>query len=208
MTNMKFQLPRLGRRRHGEIPGRQAGEGKRRILARRIVERSPTHDFEAKNSDVMGRGFDHPDAAFQATAGMESGVFGGDGFNLAIGPGHRAAGEDQPARLFILRKGKFRMRRHLHLTRHQVRFAGAAIARPAAMGILHAGAAQGLQNGTAHGIFKRACDSAIGHGGGNFEAHGDTLTQRRSSAIDHFNNGSAGPCPGSGPAIGNGTREC
>ena len=186
VTNVEFQISVPWRRGHGEIPGRQTSERQLGILARRVIERPAAHHFQPHNADIVGRRLDLRDPALQPAAGVDGGVLGGDRLNFAVGPGNRAAGEDQAARLLLFRKRKLRIGRHFHLARNQMRFAGTAIARPATVRIIDSRRQHRFQYGAAHGNLERGGGPAFGHSQQNIIAHIDVLTRARSSAIDRL----------------------
>ncbi len=83
--------------------------------------------------------------------------------DLALVPGHGAAGEDQAALLLLVGEGKLGIALHRHLALHEMRLAGAAVPRLAAERVGDAGVERGLQDGGAG----RHVDRAVGGGDAN-----------------------------------------
>src|SRR5260370_1655982 len=87
--------------------------------------------------------------------------------DFAVFPRHGAAGEDEAARFLLVGQGEFGIAFHRHLALHEMRLAGAAIARLAAERVADAGIERRRQDGGAG----RNVDGAVGLGDTDFEAH-------------------------------------
>src|SRR5262249_22582236 len=90
--------------------------------------------------------------------------------DLTVLPRHGAAGEDQAALLLLLAERKLGVALHRHLARHEVRLAGAAIARRAAERIGDARLQRHGQDGGAG----RNVDGTVGLNDVDFEPHRET----------------------------------
>ena len=153
---------------HGIVARRAALEGHRGELAGREVERAARGDLQANALDVVRGVVEPDDLAVEQAARMDDQVVLLQPGDLAVLPRHGAAGEDQAARLLLVGQRELGIALHRHLALHEVRLAGAAIARLAAERIADAGIERGRQDGGAG----RHVDGAVGLGDADFEAHG------------------------------------
>src|SRR5215216_713763 len=87
--------------------------------------------------------------------------------DLAVLPGHGAAGEDQAALFLLVGQREIRIAFHRHLALHQMRLAGAAVSRLTAERIGDAGVERRPQDGGPG----RNLDGTLGLNDTDFEAH-------------------------------------
>jgi len=149
-TDMQLDPRIVGLVGHGIIAWLLPGEANRAILPGRKQERAAGDHLEADAPDVVGHVVERRDPAREAADRMAHRLVLAKPGDFDVRPRHRATGQHQPVSLLVLGQCEIGKGRHLHFAGDQPRLAGAAISRPAAMGIGNAFGKRGLQNRLAH----------------------------------------------------------